>query len=369
MTNLITPYFSKNNIPVVLASDNNYTPFVAVTIHSILTSHSPQNNYDIIILSDNISEDNQKRIKTIVNNFNNFSIRFFDVSQHLQKQTLFVDRYFTSSAYARIFIPQILKNYSKAIYIDCDIIVQKDIATLYNIPIDNNLLIAVEDIWGHPARIKNKLFCNQPRQDYTINTLKMTDYLDYFNSGVLVFNITQMLQEKTLEKCLNAIKNISNPLCHDQDILNTVTYKQVKLIPYKYNYVECFNISSSAFSILPKKNQIDYINAQQDPYLIHYAGSDKPWTSPKNYLNDIWWNHARKTPFYEEIILKHLISSSNSNSIIKDTFCYNKYLISYHYHKMISFFTFGKTKNKHKILKRELKTKLKNIKKFISEDK
>jgi lipopolysaccharide biosynthesis glycosyltransferase len=42
--------------------------------------------------------------------------------------------------------------------------------------------------------------------------------------------------------------------------------------------------------------------ANDDPYIIHYAGGIKPWKEPFSELADVWWKYARRTPFYEMLI-------------------------------------------------------------------
>ena len=49
----VSPAFDKNNIPVVFATDNNFVPYLGVTIKSLVENSSEENNYDIVILYSN----------------------------------------------------------------------------------------------------------------------------------------------------------------------------------------------------------------------------------------------------------------------------------------------------------------------------
>ena len=43
--------------------------------------------------------------------------------------------------------------------------------------------------------------------------------------------------------------------------------------------------------------------------IIHYPGLEKPWFYPEMQHADIWWEYARRTPFYEEILKRMAMSA------------------------------------------------------------
>ncbi len=57
--------FEKNNIPVFYATDENYAPYLYVSIKSLISHISSEYNYDICILIENLSD----RYKKIDNKF------------------------------------------------------------------------------------------------------------------------------------------------------------------------------------------------------------------------------------------------------------------------------------------------------------
>ena len=50
----IKPAFEKNNVPIVMASSNEYVPFLATLLKSIQVNSNVNRNYDIIIFSNQI---------------------------------------------------------------------------------------------------------------------------------------------------------------------------------------------------------------------------------------------------------------------------------------------------------------------------
>ena len=54
LSDFISPAFQKNNIPVVFATDENWGIFLSVVIKSILETSSESNNYDLIVLEEQL---------------------------------------------------------------------------------------------------------------------------------------------------------------------------------------------------------------------------------------------------------------------------------------------------------------------------
>ena len=63
---MIKPFKNINNIPVIFASDENYAPYLGITLKSATDKFSDDYNYDIIILENNIGDENKKRILKIL---------------------------------------------------------------------------------------------------------------------------------------------------------------------------------------------------------------------------------------------------------------------------------------------------------------
>ena len=54
-----------------------------------------------------------------------------------------------------------------------------------------------------------------------------------------------------------------------------------------------------------------YKEALKSPYIIHYAGRCIPCFQPETDLAEIFWQYARKSPYYEKIIYKMEIETSS----------------------------------------------------------
>ena len=297
------PRLADNAIPVIYSANDAYVPYLAVSIQSLISHSNDSNVYEIIVLESSISEANKKILLTMERP--NVSIRFFNVKSFVSKYNFFINRYFSVETYYRIFIADICSQYDKVVYLDCDILVRSDIADLYNINMGKKVIMATNDIVSYPARTKNYKIYDIYRKDYTKNILKMPDTTQYFQAGILVFNVSQMREENLTQVFLKKIEEIKNPICHDQDILNTSCYGKVLYISQKWNFYNFFNEESlksnyirGRFNDIPKDLQGDYLSAQKDPKLVHFAGNQKVWFSKHLSFGNEWWQCAKKTPFY-----------------------------------------------------------------------
>ena len=159
------------NIPIFFSSDDNYLPYLAVAIKSLIENASRDYNYTIYVLNNGVKQENANKISKMQNK--NFKIKFIDVTEKIKPiiSMLGLRDYYTTAIYFRLFIASMFKNLHKALYLDCDIIVLGDISKLYNTELGDNILGAcLEQIVA-----SNKYF-----RAYSSQALGL-DYKDYFN--------------------------------------------------------------------------------------------------------------------------------------------------------------------------------------------
>ena len=101
----------KQTIPIFFASDNNYVPFLATAMKSLIVNASPKYNYEINVLQTGISEKNQQKMRNMAED--NFKIRFIDIEPLLtdikERLKLRLRDYYSISIYYRLFIESLFK--------------------------------------------------------------------------------------------------------------------------------------------------------------------------------------------------------------------------------------------------------------------
>lgn len=296
------PYFQKANIPLVMTSSDYYVPYAAAALQSIVKTSSKNNNYDVIFLYSFISEKNKEIFRKVINETENFSIRFFCVTPILKEYKFIANNHVSVETFYRLFVQKIFFNYQKIIYIDSDIIAKADIAELYHTNIGNNLLGATID----PDWISQYNGAIPAVKSFCQKQLKLKDPYSYFQAGILVFNIEEM-RKTFLETELAEFGSSKEFMYVDQDVLNLCCQGRVYFFDMAWNVMTACGgdrtKNISAFAPVAIADQ--YKEARKSPYIIHYAGYLKPWNDPTEDFAIEFWNCVRGTFLYE-IILSRL---------------------------------------------------------------
>lgn len=295
----IFPAYAQNNIAICFSANDKYAPLLATTIESIIENSSNVNNYDIVILTTGISDENKIKLMTLVAEHQNFSLRFVNVGAYVYGYSFYIESDLTNTKYSdeiyfRVLVPSLFSNYSKVVFLDADLVVRTDIAKLYNTDIENHLIGAVRDYEG----IANCYNNNYERTKYRINEIGMKNFEDYFISGVMIININEFnnhFEPKTLLD-LAVSKDWKQ---YDQDLFNYICKGNVKILDAEWDFVEDID---GIYQSMPPHLFREYVASEKDPKIIHYSASRKPWLKIDSKYNADFWKYAKNTKFYDELV-------------------------------------------------------------------
>ena len=310
-----SPAFSNNNIPIVFSCNDYFVPYAAVTVQSLLEHTNEKNNYDIIILHTNVSADNQQHLKKLTHNAKNVSMRFVNIIELTNDMLWVANNHITVESFYRLFIPHLFNQYEKLLYLDCDLIILRDVADLYNINMEHHILAATVDA-DHAGQYGSN---NNNVVEYSDHVLCLEKPYEYFQAGVLLFNIKEFNHTMDLNNLI-AYAQEREYMYMDQDILNAKLKGRIQFITLKWNVMTNtynFRMNGLIRRSAPESIWNEYYDARQDPYIIHYAGGDKPWINPETDLAFIFWSYARRNPFYE-IILNRMIHKKSKEDIKRE---------------------------------------------------
>jgi len=283
---------TKNIIPIVFATDDNYFPYMAVSIQSIMENADTIHNYKIYVLCQTLLEDYKQLLQKQIKPYPHFSVHYVDVSTHFKDYaTIHVPKY-TINTLFRLLIPDIFSEYRFVIWIDVDTVCLTNIADFWYNTDENYMLKCVKDIGTQTLLLR----------DYP-KKIGLSNYQNYFSAGVLVFNIELLKRSVTFEEMMQLYLQKRFPY-NDQDLLNIFCENRVQYAPMDWNVIggKC--------------------SAYKDPKIVHYVW-DKPWKSFfKTKRGNFFWEYAIKTPFYNIIIekskqknLKDMVSLLKFNAI------------------------------------------------------
>ena len=287
-----------SDVVVVFACSENFVPYLSVATQSIVENASASRRYDIIVLTRDISPASMITLTRQVKS-DNVGIGFLDVDAALGDIELPHHGHFRPETYYRLLAPQLLPNVDKAIYLDSDLIVEKDIAGLFDVDVTGYPLAATRDadtigqIEGYDATVG----------PYLKNELGMRDPHDYFQAGVLLMNLAELRRTVSPEEFL-ALSTQRMWRWLDQDVLNRVVNGNYVRVHMRWNYLMDWQHlrRTHIVSNAPSDVRAEYDEAAADPAIIHFAGPDnRPWLYPDADRADNFWRYAMHSPYLDEI--------------------------------------------------------------------
>lgn len=281
----------KRQINIALASDHTYAPQLEACAISVL-SHNKNNAISFKILDNGMTDEDIICLSETIQKRGGM-LQIYDV-KNIEQRMGFLPPYFQNSlgAYCRIFLPELLPEYDKILYLDCDIIVRDDLGKMWENDIDEYYIGACKDT----VPVKHK-------QDLGLRPEDL-----YINSGMLLINLKLWRKDQITQKIIKCIDNIRDTInLPDQDAINIVCRK-IKILEAKYN------VMSPAY-LMPYENIIGYFNvsnyyseeeinrAKREPCIIHFTGypDARPWEKECHHpLKKVFWKYQKEGNIFLE---------------------------------------------------------------------
>lgn len=323
---------------IVFSADENYIPYTAVLIASIVqntdtsksferlckSSHIGDNSairnvkveslskrqegYIFHILSDSVSGQTREKLERLEKSLNQTYPCTIQV--HIMQEYDF-KRFPKCGAahsnylpYYRLKMDAFLdREVEKCLYLDSDMLCLFDIRELFALDLSDKIVAAVGDCGTKHRKIK-----------FVQKGQKKLHFFDenYFNSGFLLLNAKEYRKYAIENKCEELASCCTYITAADQDLLNaTIPQDKVLKLPFAYNFQTiCF-----CYCICKDENQnrLNYTRAEftksfKSPKILHFG--EKPWKYLKSYLDSegrnisaLWWDYAAKTPAFGQELL------------------------------------------------------------------
>jgi lipopolysaccharide biosynthesis glycosyltransferase len=276
-----------NNSPIMIAcaADEAFAMPMAVMLRSALKNLASNLQVYIFAIDGGIKESSKKKILASLGD----KVSFFNwikapdslpdnlpIAKHVLP-------HINKSTYYRLLLARILPSeIDKIIYLDSDLVVLGDLSKLWEIEIDNSYVLAVQDC-GIPS-------VSAPYGIKKYEELGILATQKYFNAGVLVMNIAKWRFEDIEVKLFKYLETYREHVQHhDQEAMNAVfAGKWVEINPQ-------WNQTPLLFTYTSWKEspylELDYYDAVNNPYIVHFASTAKPWNS--------FEPHPRRELFFE----------------------------------------------------------------------
>lgn len=244
-------------VNVAFACDQNLANELAIVIASVERNTKRELNMHIMTrgLKDDYYQELHKLFPKI-----NFAFYDFDGIQYGDKVNLM--KHITVSTFDRLFLPMVLTDLDKVLYLDVDILVRGDVGQLYDTRLGNKVFAGKRsrmDGWANLVDVITRVsLLLPPQQAWNLRrrahaTGDLT--ADTYNAGILLMNLKQMRAEKFIENNLYLVEELR---LNDQDVMNFYSAGRAIGIDDDWNYVPTQDYS-------------------KDPQIVHWAGPSKPW--------------------------------------------------------------------------------------------
>ena len=244
---------------IVLVGDQAYQEQVSTTIKSILYYNK---NVKIYVFNQGLSDEWFREFNELAEQLDSELVNISLDQVTISPEWLTQD-HISSAAYARYFIPQFVAE-ERVLYLDSDLVVNRDLQPLFDIFLEGKLVAAVGDAGGYG-----------------------------FNSGVLLIDNRawkeRQLQEtfiKETDRIMGLVQSGQmEDFNGDQTVLNHVLAQDWLPLDKIYN----LQVGHDLVAFYSGWN--GHFELAQEPLIIHYTTFRKPWNSEVSYrCRQLWWD-------------------------------------------------------------------------------
>ena len=243
---------------LVLAADEHVLDYAKTLLKSVSANYHGIENLKVFLLSPERVHYRQEEFS-----FRNLDVEFAypeRVRRHEEDgfvAKMYGGKHFTGTSIYRYYVGSMCAGYEKAVYIDVDCIIARNIQPLLDYELVNAPIAAFPEI--------QLTYPDNP-------TFKDTAV---FNSGVMVINLDSFRENNIQDVLMETSRTMTDWVGYaDQDVFNSVFKNNWSVLPVDFNYL---------INIYPGMNV-------PNPLVVHFAGHGKPWKSstPNSKWKQLW---------------------------------------------------------------------------------
>lgn len=282
-----------NRIVVVHMFDNRYVAPAAVAFLSMLEHADPRRTYELKVLTNDITDENQRQLRELVCQFPNATLEFMappDDCAEIFSNFLSKGHYSKEVLY-KLMIADLFPREKYLIVTDVDCLYLDDVTIPFDEFAQNeNAYFAGIGYSGLPCRW---LRAFNGMYGAKFSKEECQALRNGVGGGFLIYNCELMRREKVGERLLNYLRDNAQRLIQaEQDVLNLVCVGHIFKLPVRTM------ICTYHYDRLADDEVEPWRTALEHPIQLHYATSVKPWNDATSTLSDIWWKYVARTSFF-----------------------------------------------------------------------
>lgn len=274
---------------VAFICDCGYVLPTVVAIHSLILNKDINTDCFIYLIETDLDEQSIKLFEKFRNE--NVHIQIIHASVDSLKNLHKFDEnshcVATVAALLKFYLPTLLPECEKILYLDGDILVLKDLSNLYSYDFseDGDLACAVID--SGSIYYKHRY---------------VQQVAHYFNSGVMLLNLEKMRREQIPEALIKKKQKMNDSSLMDQNVFNLVFDGKVHLLPITYNVLLVNLLRARDKYHINELNETygsDFSSLGEiieEAYIVHFSSKDKPWKYEDVPWADEWYRYYQGSP-------------------------------------------------------------------------
>ena len=249
---------------VLVSSNKDFLMPLEVCLYSLYKNNR---NVNVFFINFSVEEKDLTSIRKTTELFKDCTFTVIDLPGVLVEKLMYSDK--TSNmikcleshnlsieTYGKLLIPYLLPEaIERCLYLDADIIVNKDIYEFYNSDFDDNYVVGL-DACGYTIR-------------------NVINHKKHFNVGVILFNLSKIRKDAllTLDRVIDYIdESMTSVKAYSDEVILNKVFDGKTLFEDSYK----FNLSVPTLPCGNRNKEVRE-DALNNAYILHYISRDKPW--------------------------------------------------------------------------------------------
>lgn len=207
---------------VLYQFNEKYVPFAGISMTSLFENNKDIEDIIIYIFDEELTEYSKNMFCNLAKTYNR-EICFIDTQEIVKEmQSLGIPKYRDSyTTNMKMFAPRYMsEDIDRLLYLDSDTIICGSLSELITIDMESKPVAMILD----SLSTKHKVLIGFNKED------------EYFNGGVMLFDIRQWKKTKCTERIVEHSKNVrAHYMSPDQDLINIVLHDEIKRLNAEYN--------------------------------------------------------------------------------------------------------------------------------------
>ena len=269
---------AQENVVLACAADGAYAMPLAAMLHSALTGLRPGATISAHIVDAGLTATDRVRLADLGER-HGAAVHWHEPTETSLAAFPAWGR-MTSTTYHRLLLPQLLpKEVTRAIWLDCDLLVTTDLVRLWETDLGGFHLLAVRD--AVVPLVSSQYGIRRWRE------LGLSRTAPYFNAGVMLIDVDRWRQDDIGALAGDYLRQAPDVIFWDQEGLNAV-------LPGRWGALD------PRWNRMPNADRRGGTGrAYAAPWIVHFSGTLKPWLlpEPSSGARSLFYRHLDETPW------------------------------------------------------------------------